>query len=455
MPKLFLRAVLAREEVADKQCLHAVQELFNVRAQPVIGTIVRPSKDKLQRPGGNHYETICQEGCNALFAGAVESPACGFPEEPALALSGGNAINHRSALSPQNRGLKLKLQAESSAGKQVHRHTKRKKKHTGGQGREVCSPSVRRSLSVSGNQMKRGIAFACHGLICIDGLFSSNWVPTDETEILPRPTSPEVRMAPCAKYQAGLTRSDVRSLLIFTCYMYWGLQARPGSERVNLRSFRWRQRDKQAAFLNGAAKWYTRHWGINGSSLVQRDPWGERIKVKCGPKGLSNPQVALQILNRDGVCLTGLWIRWEFHYMDMLKDDLTIRSYLVCIKHFCYSGSPKQILCLTVLNSSKGRNISCRSGLSFHFEITETAMRVSLAKFLGLPCWWCSNQSKWIRSKMSKYISIQLITILQSCLRAKKIHSPVLNQDITTTKCSKLNTSKNCLTHVSHLILYL
>lgn len=128
MPKLFLRAVLTREEVADKQCLHAVQELFNVRAQPVIGTIVRPSTDKLQRPGGNHYETICQEGCNVLFARAVESPACGFPEEPALALSWGNVINHRSALSPQNRGLKLKLQAESSAGKQVHRHTKRKKK---------------------------------------------------------------------------------------------------------------------------------------------------------------------------------------------------------------------------------------------------------------------------------------------------------------------------------------
>lgn len=203
MPKLFLRAVLTREEVADKQCLHAVQELFNVRAQPVIGTIVRPSTDKLQRPGGNHYETICQEGCNVLFARAVESPACGFPEEPALALSWGNVINHRSALSPQNRGLKLKLQAESSAGKQVHRHTKRKKKHTGGQGREVCSPSVRRSLSVSGNQMKRGIAFACHGLIFIDGLFFSNWVLTDETEFLPRPTSPEVRTAPCPKYQAG------------------------------------------------------------------------------------------------------------------------------------------------------------------------------------------------------------------------------------------------------------
>jgi len=73
--------------------------------------------------------------------------------------------------------------------------------------------------------------------------------------------------------------------------------------------------------------------------------------------------------------------------MDMLKDDLTIRSHLVCIKHFCYSGSPKQILCLPVLNSSKDRNISCRSGLSFHFGITETQMHISLAKFLGLPCW--------------------------------------------------------------------
>lgn len=142
MPKLFLRAVLTREEVADKQCLHAVQELFNVRAQPVIGTIVRPSTDKLQRPGGNHYETICQEGCNVLFARAVESPACGFPEEPALALSWGNVINHRSALSPQNRGLKLKLQAESSAGKQVHRHTKRKKNTLEGkEGRSVHLPS--------------------------------------------------------------------------------------------------------------------------------------------------------------------------------------------------------------------------------------------------------------------------------------------------------------------------
>lgn len=44
---------------------------------------------------------------------------------------------------------------------------------------------------------------------------------------------------------------------------------------------------------------------------------------------------------------------------------------------------------------------------------------------------------------------------LRKLLEGKKVHSPVLNQDVTTTKCSKLNTSKNCLTHVSHLILYL
>lgn len=104
----------------------------------------------------------------------------------------------------------------------------------------------------------------------------------------------------------------------------------------------------------------------------------------------------------------------------MLRDYITTCSYLVCTKHFCRSGSPKQILCLPVLNSFKNRNISCRSGLSFHFELTETETWASLAKFLGLPCWRWSNQSKWIRSKMSKCISIHLIAILQSCLRGKE-----------------------------------
>lgn len=117
---------------------------------------------------------------------------------------------------------------------------------------------------------------------------------------------------------------------------------------------------------------------------------------------------------------TASWIRWEFHYMDMCKDYLAICSYLLCVKHLCYSGCLNWILCLPFLKSVKGGNISCRSGLSSHSETTETQMWASLAQFLGLPHRRWSNQSKWIRNKMSKYISIQLKAILESCWRAKK-----------------------------------
>lgn len=213
------------------------------------------------------------------------------------------------------------------------------------------------------------------------------------------------------------------------------------SGRQNLR---WSQRDKKAAFANRAAK--------SGSDtgvgiLVKRHPWGERIRIKKSyPKGSFKSPHSPADTKQPWSLSTGLWVRQEFHNMAVLSSLIPGLH-----KTFLLHGGPKWILCLSALNSFKEGNISCRSRLSFPFEVTETW--VSLAKFPGLPCWGWSNQSKWIRSKMSKSISIQLITILQSCSRAKKVHSPVLNQDIITKKCSKLNTFKNCLTHVSHLIL--
>lgn len=153
---------------------------------------------------------------------------------------------------------------------------------------------------------------------------------------------------------------------------------------------------------------------MNGSSLVQRHPWGERTRLKkSGPKGSFKSAHGPADIEQWWSLSVGLWVRQEFHSMAVLNSLIPGLQ-----KTFLLQWWAKVDLCLSALNSFKERNIFCRSRLSFYFEVTE--MWVSLALFPGLPCWSWSNQSKWIRSKMSKSISIQLITISQSCSRAKK-----------------------------------
>lgn len=287
MPKLILHAVLA-QEVTDKQCLHVAQSSLTRGHGQWLAPLSDPAQTSSRYwgvggDGDDHYKTICQEGCNALFDRAVDSPACRLPVDTCSSTR--PVQSHQPQKCPQPTKQRVKQATGWSCRWRAQlgnrrTHTQKRKNHAGEWVGEVCLPPTRRSMSVSGNQMKPGIAFACHGPICIDSLFSSNWVPTGETKVFPRSTSPEVRMSPCPKYAAGWTRSNVWILSMFTCCMYWGLQGRPGSERVNLRSFGWSQRGKKAAFINRDAKRYNRHWSINVSSMVQRDPWGERISIK-------------------------------------------------------------------------------------------------------------------------------------------------------------------------------
>lgn len=83
MPKLILHAVLA-QEVTDKQCLHVVQSSLTRGHGQWLAPLSDPAQTSSRYrgvggDGDDHYKTICQEGCNALFDRAVDSPACRLP----------------------------------------------------------------------------------------------------------------------------------------------------------------------------------------------------------------------------------------------------------------------------------------------------------------------------------------------------------------------------------------
>lgn len=67
MPKLTLHALLAGQEVPDKQCLHVVQSSLPWGHGQQLAPLSDPAQTSFRDIGQNCYKSICQEGCNVLF----------------------------------------------------------------------------------------------------------------------------------------------------------------------------------------------------------------------------------------------------------------------------------------------------------------------------------------------------------------------------------------------------
>lgn len=197
------------------------------------------------------------------------------------------------------RGCGKKLQVENSAWKQV-RCT-----HRGREGK-VCFPPRKQMWSIFGNQMKPGIAL--HAMVWSS--LTASFPQTGYQSVLPTPASPAVRMSPCPKYQAGLTRSNMQTLLVFTCCMYLGLQARSGSERVNLRSFRWRkpEGENSSIYQQGCKKLLQTLWVVWYKETLEVKESRQRI-TQTWTKGLFRSPGGPSDIKQGWDLPTGFWIR--------------------------------------------------------------------------------------------------------------------------------------------------
>lgn len=179
MPKLILHAVLARQELSDKQCLHDVQNALMWGHSRRLAPLPDPAQTSSRELGGTTARQLARRARCALWL-LWKAQRVDFLLIPALALGSCKAISHRqTALSLQNMGLS---RWRAQRGDRCT-CTKREKKPRWRARRGVLFASRQEPACLwKSNQARNYFSTLQSDLpLFLFSLSSSNQVPTDET----------------------------------------------------------------------------------------------------------------------------------------------------------------------------------------------------------------------------------------------------------------------------------